>query len=288
MGQFFSLNGPGEWEQTISEMHEPSIWSNVRHSPLRRDQMVLMERPGHTEFAFPHGIRQGGDTIVVSNAAETSLLVGFEETTGHVYAALLLKASEAAPHKYRRSQAEMRLEYGAEAPEQPAAAASAVEAEPEFGKTVIELAKHCADGEPSDEAAWPYLLLYSAKEGLIAFFGQDMASCEQVVCEVAGSYGPRVKAVEHAIGRAPDVAARMLAEVVAADLARRFAVRASADEQAECTNCVVFCVRVLRAFDLKLRGWDVVRFCETRPDLGERAGQAAGAAWDQLLRVVRD
>mmetsp|Transcript_51745 Transcript_51745/g.123152 ORF Transcript_51745/g.123152 Transcript_51745/m.123152 type:complete len:342 (+) Transcript_51745:115-1140(+) len=98
----------------------------------------------------------------------------------------------------------------------------------------------------------------------------------------------RVKCASHAIGRAPGVVTRLLTEVLTIDLQRPFAVRCEAEDQGDYTNCIVFCMRLLSKMQLAVRGFDLRRVCESRADLGERAGEAASEAWEHLWKIVRD
>merc|ERR1711918_281769 len=95
----------------------------------------------------------------------------------------------------------------------------------------------------------------------------------------------KVKCVHHSFGRAPPGATRLLTEMISDDLKRDFAVRCEAEEQPKCTNCVVFSLRTMMAMQLAVRGYDIKRVCESpeyRNVLGQKAGEAACEAWEQL------
>jgi hypothetical protein len=177
-----------------------------------------------------------------------------------------------------------------------------------------------------EEQGFPFLLMYAVKEGVLLFFTQDVAECEEIVREVALSFGDKapvpqnltssggvaaptgqgigggtaaaanlaaamkVKCVEHAIGRAPPGSTKLLADVISGDLQRQFAVRCGAEEQPDCTNCVCFCLRCAMAMQMAVRGYDISRVCESqehRNVLGPKAGEAACDAWEKLWRHVR-
>lgn len=93
----------------------------------------------------------------------------------------------------------------------------------------------------------------------------------------------QVKCVEMPVGKVKrGTACYTISSVIIADLSRRFAVHCEADEQSECTNCVMFCMRVLSELRLTARGYDVRRLCEERADLGAKAGEAVSIAWERL------
>jgi hypothetical protein len=175
------------------------------------------------------------------------------------------------------------------------------------------------------ETSWPFLLVHTVKEGVILFFTTDYNECVEVIREVALMVGqkahhfqdlpPRgkrqpsggmaqsgteaganlaaqmkVKCVERMVGKVPMGGTKMLADTIATDLKREFKVKCDAEEQMDHTNCVVFCLRVMNAFQLALRGSHIRQVCESpenRASLGVKAGEAACEAWEQLHRRVR-
>merc|ERR1712046_64092 len=86
----------------------------------------------------------------------------------------------------------------------------------------------------------------------------------------------RLRCVEYLVGDAPNTAGKLLVEVLGRELQRRFAIRASLEEQEQATNCCVFCMRVAMSFQLAVRGFDIRHFCKDRANLGLFAGEAAG------------
>jgi hypothetical protein len=166
---------------------------------------------------------------------------------------------------------------------------------------------------PMRETEWPFLLMYAVKEGVLLFFSSELAECEEVVREVARSFGQksyipedmtmkpaqgtkvaanltaalRAKCVEHRVGRTPPAVTRTITEVIVNDLKRRFAVKCDAEEQPDCTNCCAFCLRNMMAMQLAVRGYDIRTVCDSRSDLGPKAGETACAAWESLWRSVR-
>lgn len=310
MGSYFSLRGQGEWDHTVSETMEPSIWTNVNFTPLARTQHVMLPRRSEIQFVYPGGLRIGGDVIQVSDTSDLSLLVGFEETSGRFYSGLLVHASLASNrHTYSRAVEEVVLTSpsvrtcSVSSPASKAQAASG--SEPFSGS--ISLGQLDAEEAPARITEWEFLLFYAVKEGVLVFFGHDLESCEEVVRDIAASYGEqeatpeslspagsrrlsdssRVKCVSFKIGRAPPPVGRVCTEMIDAELKRQFAIRCDASVQSECTNCVVFCLRMMLAMKLSVRGFDIRTVCDSRPDLGALVGTAAGDAWEQLWRVVR-
>mmetsp|Transcript_44536 Transcript_44536/g.125980 ORF Transcript_44536/g.125980 Transcript_44536/m.125980 type:complete len:270 (-) Transcript_44536:3-812(-) len=268
MGAYFSLRGAGEWDRTISETLEPSIWSNIGFSPLNRSRHLLLERPGRLRFSFPAGIIQGEDLIQVSEVSSLSILAGFEESVGQLFAGALLHA-QLDDNLHRKSH----------------------HSEPE--------------GNSAEESRWTYILLYAVKEGVLAYFAQEHKECEDILRAIAESFGHaakdaahgasasgtaaavRVKIVEYPIGNCAPPVCRVFTDVINADLAREFRIRCDADEQQDCTNCVVFCLRLIMAMQLSFRGYDIQRVCADRSDLGPKVGDAAAAAWELLWRRTR-
>lgn len=333
MGSYFSLHDAAFWEQTIIEAPEPSIWSNVRHSPLALHKRILLERPGRVYYSPASGLRQGGTSLQISDSAEIGFIVGFEEAAGRLYAAVLLRAPESSPHRYGREMEEVVLSH-------PAAARSSVDAPSSTGSGGVgspNATRQRPKQEPLEieklhqekalqETGWPYMLLYAVKEGILVFFTEDVAECEEIVREVALSVGGkhpvpqdltlsggrastgqpgmgggtaaaanlqaalRVKVLEHYVGRAPAGATMLLTEMIMSDLKRDFAVRCRNEEQPDCTNCVIFCMRTAMAMQMAVRGYDIKRVCEDpayKKELGPKAGEAACNAWEDLWRRVR-
>lgn len=315
MGAFFSLRGSAEWKKTTSEMAEPSIWSNVRFSPLARGQQVLFDRPGRAEYSFPSGLRQGGDLIWMSDVTDLSLLVGIDESVGHFYCALLLCCPRAnAQHKYRRSSEEVVLKTGGTSeagslsksegvasPSGDASAKPGASTGAEGSMALDQMYNERSDGD-AHEMQWPFLLLYAVKEGVICFFSNEREECTAIVRAIAESYSSpegaaiaslgegdsmQIKVVDYPVGRCAPPVCRVLSDAIILDLQRRFAINCEPDEQDGCTNCVVFCLRLMTAVQLSMRGYDIQKVCESRSDLGPKAGDAAGAVWEKLLRTVR-
>jgi hypothetical protein len=175
------------------------------------------------------------------------------------------------------------------------------------------------------EMGWPFLLIYAVKEGVLVFFCQDVAECEEVVCEVAQAFGHqtpadsqelrgsrsfgvgarapsgtasganlaaalRVKCIEHAVGRAPPGVTNCLTDMIRNDLKREFAVKCDPEEQPKYTNCAVFCLRACMAMQLAVRGYDIKAVCDSpkyKTSLGPKVGEAALKAWEQMWRTAR-
>lgn len=336
MGSYFSLNHATNWEQTISDAPHPSIWSNVSFSPLALHQRLLLERPGRVYFSFSSGLRQGGCSIQVSDTSDASLLVAFEEEAGRLYSALLLKAPESNPHRYGRELDELILQHPSmnrsptSQPTSPLATLSpsgtSIFSQSPTGTRRIPLTpsppldmEKLNKENALEETEWQYLLMYTVKDGVLLFFSNDVAECEEIVREIALSFGneppvPRdtnfngsqsasaesdasdaaatmkVKLVEHRVGRAPPSSTRLLTDLVIGDLQREFAVRCDPEEQANYTNCITFCLRAMMAMSLSVRGYDIRSVCESQQNknsLGPKAGDAACAAWEDLWRRVR-
>lgn len=325
MGSYFSLHDAAFWEQTITEGPEPSIWSNVNFSPLAPNQRLLLERPGRVYFSFSSGLRQGGTAVKISETADASLLVGFEEAAGRLYSAVLLKAPESMPHRYGREIEEVVLAHPAASRQQfnqPVSPSGSLDqtrrnAQP---KPPLEMEKLNLENA-LQETCWQYLLLYSVKEGVLLFFSNDVAECEEIVRDVALSFGEKapapadltmsggratgaaaansatnlagatkVQCVEHPVGRCPPGATSLITGLVKEDLRREFTVRCDAEEQGSHTNCVVFSLRVMMGLQLAVRGYDIKNICESqeyKTVLGTKAGEAACAAWENLWRRVR-
>jgi len=154
---------------------------------------------------------------------------------------------------------------------------------------------------------WPYLLIYVVKEGVLLFFSQEKSECEEVVREVALRFGEgppvpedraqgdpgalaaasRVKFVDRPVGLAPPACTRTITALIVSDLRRRFAVKCEAEDQPDCTNCCVFCLRAMMAMQLAVRGYDLRTVCDGRSDLGPKAGETVCSAWETLWRSVR-
>jgi hypothetical protein len=291
---------------------EPSIWTNVHFTPLSRAQKMMLHRGGDIQFAFPGGIRQGGDTIQVSEVVDLSLLVGFEESAGRLYSALLVHAPLAsAPHSYSRAVEEVLLAAPGTRPGKSTdSKVSSGGSNEIFSATSLEQLDK--EEPPAQVSDWEYLLLYAVKEGVIAFFSHDLESCEEVVRDIALSFSEqpsasggtsppgggtaagaslaaslRVKTAMLVIGRAPPPVGRVFTELLTNDLRRTFAIRSEAEEQSSSTNCTVFCLRMMLGMKMSVRGYDIEKLCESRPDLGPKVGKAAHDAWEQLWRRVR-
>jgi len=156
--------------------------------------------------------------------------------------------------------------------------------------------------DASTDSNWPFMLLYAVKEGVLAYFSEDRKSCEDIIYAIAASYnvqtpvgqngqlkasradrnGPSVKVAEYPLGRT-DATTRVLFDVLEADLKRTFSVKCQDDLE---TNCVAFSLRLMTAFKMTIRGYEISYWCEARSDLGSKAGEAASAAWEQLYAKV--
>lgn len=295
MGAYLSLRSPTEWLDTVGETPHPSIRSNVSFDPHQGHQ-VLLERPGRTQFSFPSGIRQDGDVLEVSEEAQASLLFGLDQGVGRLYAALLLVGPSDKPHRFRQAVVGEEQRGG-----NPVALADDGDtARGEMFSTALSLERLCRDpGEvPTQDSESRYMLFCTVKEGVLVYFQPDVESCEHVIREIAASSqagtsgmdatSPSgVTLVGYPLGQLTPSVARLLADVMHADLPRRFAIRCDVEAQAKCTNCVVFCLRALLAFQHSINSHDVRRVCASRADLGPITGEAVVAALEQLKRVVR-
>lgn len=365
MGAYFSLREAGEWQAMLHASMEPSIWTSVNFTPLGRSQKMLLRRPGEVEFTFGQGLTQGDDVIEISEVADLAVIVGFDAAIGHVFTGLLLTASaEDQPHRYRRGLAEVTLRGGgSQSPSGKFGSGELSGGDSTSARTSKEGSAALAGGGTT----WSHLLLYAVKEGILAFFANDVESCEQTVRDIAGSFGlgggepqagakaapaaggvdeatvkakadeirvlrenlkeeglsgkmitthpevvrlveelaalkqddaadqaaaqaaieARIKTLLKPIGRMPLPVCRVLTDLIISDLNRDFAVHSEPEDQADNTNCACFCMRIICGMKLQVPGYEVRRVCEERPDIGPIAGEAAGAAWDQLWRRVR-
>mmetsp|Transcript_4401 Transcript_4401/g.7583 ORF Transcript_4401/g.7583 Transcript_4401/m.7583 type:complete len:329 (-) Transcript_4401:14-1000(-) len=328
MGQFFTVHSAGEWLSEVAETMDPSIWTNVAFSPLARNETMLFERPGRVYYSFPRGMREGNDIIQVASVAEVSIVVAVHETVGRFYAGLVFHAhSRHFPHVYHRLREEATLtkgdhtgtadkngssvpgagdgislaELGKEGPFQESNwthmlvycvkegilvrfAQSMEECEAvirniavSYGMQTVQPARKNGRESPpgfAEEALQKTAQRSDAGTGTEA--GKQLSNAL------------RVKCASHAVGRAPPVATRLLTEIFSLDLQRPFAVRCEPEDQGDYTNCIVFCMRLLSKMQLAVRGFDLRRVCESRADLGERAGEAASEAWEHLWKIVRD
>lgn len=356
------------------------------------DATITTRAKPKVSFSQTSGMRQGGSAIQISPEADVSLLVAFEEDAGRLYSGVLLRAPEAFPHRYGRELEEVVLSQpndrtalpepnspasrGARSPSARSSTHLSRGAQsPGAGRASPPLEMDKIGKENAmQETAWTYLLLYTVKEGILLFFSQDFAECEEVVREVAMGMGLghkpvehlqgavdetavravaeemrtlkdglkgqgfkgkqlnehpevvalseklhvakggtpvegpqgharysskampgdanslKVKCVEHRVGRAPAATTKLLTELIVNDLFRRFSVFADAEDQPECTNCVVFSLRAMMAMQLAVRGYDIQTVCERQEwsnSLGHKAGEAACHAWEQMWRRVR-
>lgn len=157
---------------------------------------------------------------------------------------------------------------------------------------------------PTREQQWFCCLFYAIKEGILVYFADDIESCEQVVQSVQSRYRdvqdleasmknpavpcvhPQAQIYRHLVGGAPPVVGRVLSRVLQEDLARDFQIMPTVEKQPDSTNCVVFCMRAVKAFQMALRGFDIVKAGESNPSIGRRAGDIAGEAWERLWNRV--
>ncbi|CAK9035440.1 unnamed protein product [Durusdinium trenchii] len=153
---------------------------------------------------------------------------------------------------------------------------------------------------PTREQQWLCCLFYAIKEGILVYFADDVQSCEQVVRSVQSRYRdvedlaaslkaptapsshPQAQICRHNVGGAPPVAGRIITRVLQEDLQREFQIMSPVEKQPDTTNCVVFCMRVVKGFQMALRGFDIVKAGESNPSIGRRAGDIAGEAWERL------
>eukprot|EP00405_Crypthecodinium_cohnii_P045531 CAMPEP_0206572608 /NCGR_PEP_ID=MMETSP0325_2-20121206/28358_1 /ASSEMBLY_ACC=CAM_ASM_000347 /TAXON_ID=2866 /ORGANISM="Crypthecodinium cohnii, Strain Seligo" /LENGTH=380 /DNA_ID=CAMNT_0054076867 /DNA_START=5 /DNA_END=1148 /DNA_ORIENTATION=- len=164
----------------------------------------------------------------------------------------------------------------------------------------------------TDKVSCPYLLMYTVKEGIMVYLGESQEDCEQVIREVAETFGnaatenhdcgkkaatkrpaeaaaaaaveapttttttsAEVECLHIPMGRAPAPVGRTFHELISADLRREYAVRAEAPEQAGFTNCVVFCLRIMQGMKMPVRGYDLQSVCEQKKDLGNLVGEVS-------------
>eukprot|EP00931_Biecheleriopsis_adriatica_P060153 TRINITY_DN36110_c0_g1_i1.p1 TRINITY_DN36110_c0_g1~~TRINITY_DN36110_c0_g1_i1.p1 ORF type:complete len:344 (-),score=67.62 TRINITY_DN36110_c0_g1_i1:51-1082(-) len=342
MGGYFALQGGAEWDATIEKTSLPSIWSNVNFSPLVRSQHVLFSRPGHLSFISPtSSIKQGGDYVRISECTDVHMLVGYDEDSGRFYTGILLEAqAKMTMHKYSRTVEEVatavpsNIRPPKEVPSSPAGSlgetrwaqhmtesltqggslTSAVKTPKRStlqSQTPMSLENFGETGEdpPSQEHQYPYCLLYMVKEGILAYFADDLESCEEVIRSVGArrrdaeappsppghsipetphsSAFPQIKSMVHHIGRAPPLVCRILIGCLQAELKREWKVKCDHTVQDNYTNCAVFCMRVMMALQLGIRGFDIVKECEKRKSLGPKCGKAVAEAWERLWRQVR-
>lgn len=45
-------------------------------------------------------------------------------------------------------------------------------------------------------------------------------------------------------------------------------------------------MRIVKDFQLAVRGFDIVKACESNPSLGRKAGEVVGGAWERLWHTV--
>lgn len=291
MGAYFSLREATEWERTVRESLEPSIWTTASFTPLMRERKTLLQRPNTLEFSFPSGLKHGDDMIEVSDSSQLSLLVGFDEARGRLYSGLLLHAPQLdSPHRYNRGRSE---------PTSPA--------QQEQKNISVEEASFLGMSQELDFSlggtAWSYMLLYAVKEGVLIYFSEDLESCQEVIREIAtpevapvAEGGPAAattatsslpKCLQYLVGPAPTPVCRALVGVVGADLDRSFAVNFEPEAQANFTNCVWFCMRVMSGLRLSVRGYEICRVCEENAELGPIAGEAVSTAWERLWKHVQ-
>ncbi|CAE7251994.1 unnamed protein product [Symbiodinium natans] len=154
------------------------------------------------------------------------------------------------------------------------------------------------EAPPTREQLWPCCLFYAVKEGILVHFADDIESCEEVVRSVQARYRdaqgtvgappnhPQVHIVRHSAGGAPPVAGRMISQVLRNDLKRDFKVFSTASQQKDFTNCVAFSMRIIKDFQLAVRGFDIVKVCQSNPALGHKTGEVVGSAWEKLYHAV--
>mmetsp|Transcript_68158 Transcript_68158/g.160427 ORF Transcript_68158/g.160427 Transcript_68158/m.160427 type:complete len:343 (-) Transcript_68158:230-1258(-) len=334
MGQYFSLRGAEEWADTLEKTTLPSVWSTATYTPLAKWQQILLTRPGNVEYVFPGSIKQGGDYIQVSEAAEVVIVSGFDAESGRCYAGLVLQAHANFPHKFSRTVEEVAVATKKEPP--PPTDTDMVAQGDASPSSVAKLRRECSwmsrslsgarlspsdkmmaksasrssglslekfgeleEPPPTRERCWSCCLFYAVKEGILVSFADDIDSCEQVVRSVQSRYRdsqdmaatapqthPQVYTARHLAGGAPPVAGRVISGVLKNDLKRDFKVSCPAEKQKQFTNCVAFCMRVVKEFQLSIRGYDIVKVCESHQALGRRTGEVAGDAWEHLWHRV--
>jgi len=85
----------------------------------------------------------------------------------------------------------------------------------------------------------------------------------------------RIKSVLQHVGRMPSPVCRGLTKLIDADLKRTFAIHAEPDHQADFTNCVVFCLRIMRGMQ---QGGD-----GPNGDMSMTRPQGVDTTWSHLL-----
>lgn len=311
MGTFFSQE---KWEQTLDETAAPSLRSTATYSPLVRDQQMLLDRPGRLVFSYPNAFQQ------VSEACDASMLVAYDSEAGRVYSGLLLTAQEGFEHKYMRTLQEVSIRVPSNVKYQndsSTMSAFSVTSTSMLGSTSpkkrmtdpLSLSQFAESGPPpSQERCFTYCLLYTVKEGILVYFSHDLASCEELVRCIAARYRdesrlpgphvsrleeksskhfPQIRSIHYLVGRTPPVVGRVLADLLPAELKRDFKTRCEVEQQPNCTNCIVFCMRCIKAMNLCVRGYDIQRVCSDTKTIGPVAGQVVGQMWEQLWRKVR-
>merc|ERR1712176_86074 len=152
------------------------------------------------------------------------------------------------------------------------------------------------------------MLLYNVREGVLLYCSQDPESCKEAIREIGnhwnvtpppmqGDTGTRtqasrvgtgivsvteeVKCLDFKVGKSQGLC-RIITDVIRGDLPRRFQINCDVEEQHECTNCVIFCLRAIVGLQLSVRGYDLKKFCEDHLELGHKAGDAVADAWEQM------
>lgn len=306
MGAYLSLHGPEEWnKQVFHNTWEPSIWANVPYSPLARDRKLLLERGGGVRYIFPETMRYQDDVVRLAPGAEASIIAGFDDATGKVYAGLMLHAPESLMHTYCRFHDEFILQRPGgtkkvtpmtekENSAGPFSPSNAPQRSKQENSETLAMSSYGNEDLPSPlmETQWAYALFYVVREGILIYFSNEPEECYDVIRSVA-AYGDypdpskaKLKCVSYYLGGT--LTSRRLVETLHADLHRRFAIHCKPSEQAQTTNCVVFCMRSMMSLQLAIRGYDVRRTCVERPDIGPVVGEAAALAWEQVWKYVRD
>ncbi|CAJ1334069.1 unnamed protein product, partial [Effrenium voratum] len=300
----------------------PSIWSTAAYAPLAKSEQLLLTRPGKVEFFFPGSFKQGGEFVQVSEVAEVHMIAAYDSETGRCFGGIALQAHPNFLHKFSWTVQEVHI--GPKSFQEPEdsvdSAATPIEKlsrqcswmsrSPSTTRMSPELTKSASrssgltlekfgetEEQPTRERYCSCILLYAVKEGVLVHFADDLESCEEVVRSVQFRYRdanlkdsanphPEVKVCRVNVGGAPSVAGRLLTTTLQGDLQRQFKIAASVEQQKDCTNCVTFSMRVIKGFQMALRGFDVVKACESTPFLGRRSGDVSGEAWERLWHRV--
>jgi len=298
----------------ISEASELSLLVCFEEKVGRLYSGVLLTAPEDTPHIYRQAVAQV--SLKAPGRQENSMTMGSTADATH----LLGGDGEEAPIPADPEARRKHMLFGStegrqEGTYHPLAASLARKAKREAqghneGDSGLEMDKMWQDG-PMTETAWTHMLLYNVKEGVLCFLGNSRESCEEVIREIAGAFGVKpppptsdgslpknarkpapgaadpggleVTDVQIPVGKVSfGSTTKKVADAIMLDLKRRFAVTCDITEQHDCTNCVIFCLRVMLELQLGIRGYDVKRACEAHANLGVKAGDAVAQAWEQM------